>query len=57
MNKNPFILIPLPILRNLIIEPYTIEMMYDTGIFYTAQKINISEKTHLKNLFIAFTEQ
>lgn len=48
MNKNPFILIPLPILRNLIIEPYTIEMMYDTGIFYTAQKINISEKNALR---------
>ena len=50
MNKNPFILIPLPILRDLIIEKNTINRMYYIGIFYTSRKIEISEYNAFKDL-------
>ena len=48
MNKNPFILIPLSLLRGLIYEKEVINDMYDIGIFCTSRKIDISEDNVLK---------
>lgn len=48
MDKNPFILIPLPLLKDLIVDAQTIDKMFDVGIFFTANKINISENDAYK---------
>jgi len=48
MNKNPFLLIPLPLLKGLIYEGKTIDDMYDIGIFCTSRKIDIYEHNALK---------
>ncbi|MDL2291793.1 hypothetical protein LJB80_01420 [Bacteroides sp. OttesenSCG-928-F21] len=42
MFKNPYILIPLPVLRDLIVEKATIKRMLDFGIYFTAKKIDAS---------------
>ena len=49
MNKNPFILIPLSLLRGMIYEKEAINDMYDIGIFCTSRKIDIIESNALKD--------
>lgn len=49
MNNNPFILIPLSLLRGLIYEKEVINDMYHIGIFCTSRKINITEDNALKD--------
>lgn len=49
MNKNPFILIPLSLLRGMIYEKEAINVMYDIGIFCTSRKIDIIESNALKD--------
>lgn len=41
MTKNPFILVPLPLLDKLIIEADTFYGMFYAGIYYTSQKISV----------------
>lgn len=43
MSDNPFILIPLPILRDLIVDKATIENIFNFGIYFTAKKIIVSD--------------
>lgn len=49
MNKNPFILIPLSLLRGMIYEKEAINDMYDIGIYCTSRKIDIIENNALKD--------
>ncbi|NDV64599.1 hypothetical protein [Bacteroides sp. 224] len=48
MEKNPFILIPLPLLKELIVDAETINTMFHVGIYFTANKINVSENDAYK---------
>jgi len=49
MNKNPFILIPLSLLKGIIYEKEVINDMYHIGIFCTSRKIDITEDNALKD--------
>lgn len=47
MTKNPFILVPLSLLSTLILEKFTLSLIYNLGIYCTAMRI----KTNLSNAY------